>query len=266
MRREPWVAVVALGLLVGPSVAEAGVRYTAERRSVIVRAVPPGSDPFETPLREAANGLGPFDGDLEQSNQSAGRRQFARATQQSVLGPSGITGGGFIQVDADAGPVTAVSELTASFVLDAPTAYSLVVDLDYRQRKDAEGENGFVRLIRNPTSPQAYTLYGQFFVSASLDPTATFTNSGTLAPGEYQLFVGLQVPSIGNEPYDPSLGGGPVAETLAYDVTLRFDQQGGGNGGSPNPIPLPPAGWAGLATLGLIGLARGLGRHRRRPA
>jgi len=63
------------------------------------------------------------------------------------------------------------------------------------------------------------------------------SRTGLLGPGEYRF--------VFRHAYDSDLSG-----PEPYTVGLAFTPVGGGQ---PNPIPLPPAAWAALATAGGFG-------------
>jgi hypothetical protein len=63
------------------------------------------------------------------------------------------------------------------------------------------------------------------------------------------------------DPNDPSF-----SDQVVLGATVTFDDglfQPVADDGEPNPIPLPPAAWAGLATMGGFGAIRKLRRRRR---
>jgi hypothetical protein len=64
------------------------------------------------------------------------------------------------------------------------------------------------------------------------------------------------------DPTDPEGGPGQVGldATVTFEGLFQPFADDGGPG--PNPIPLPPAAWAGLATMGGFGVIKRLRRRK----
>ena len=73
--------------------------------------------------------------------------------------------------------------------------------------------------------------------------------AGTMRAGQYELVLPLALENLGSNTdlHDASVD---------YEVTLDFSAIDSGDGGGPNPIPLPPAALAGLSVMAGTGIFR----------
>jgi hypothetical protein len=151
------------------------------------------------------------------------------------------------------------------FTLDTPATYTLTEQTNLQGLdQNVDGPLGVRDYgVALTAGQQTQALPGWPFPSSSLVPSlfekqfAGITDpqvfTGTLAPGTYTLNAGSE---------DFSAIPGSASSTYSLDFTLTAGNSGNGNGNGGIPaVPLPPAAWMGLGTIGLI--VGGIARRRR---
>jgi hypothetical protein len=231
------VAAAALA----PSSASAGVVIVNQVRNV-VSGVSDGGDVSHT-----APDAGPFNDTAVAVGSGQGFTNTTSTSIQSVLNSSRLTFEGSYVFNADDqrtgggedspfihffGSVAA----SAEFALDQAYSYTLTYNLT------------------RPTPPEGLSVvqdsearfFGDNDPSDSLVQPGT-TRTGVLQPGQYRIQLNRNVDGFATPPQDFE---------YTEDYSLVLDLRPVSGGGNPNPIPLPPAVWSGLALLGAGALNR----------
>lgn len=257
--------LVAAALAAVPAFAFGGVVYVSQDRRVeaIPQDNPPPTDPTSEPTVQQAAGFEPFAGDVNvgyewlQPGFDYGAR--ARVVQNSTLSDTGVTADGSLRVNSDTVVMSARSVLDATFDVTAPSSFRLAMDYTYTDPGsfNPRGTDARVSLRRLGTDGGAdQTLVDRpidwFDADFPGDPVFdTFfdtVDTGTLDTGRYVLSFLTEAST--NDP----------ARDWSY--ALDFDVTADDPGPTPNPIPLPPAAWAALMTMGGFGALRKLRRRK----
>jgi hypothetical protein len=224
-----------------------------ERRLEALANVPRDpEDPGETVDERVLtrDGVGSFSGTAEAS---IGTRQGSgnvTATIESLIAEDRYDFSGTAQLQSsDAGNASARFFLDSRFIVTDPVRFNLAGDV-FTPADPTGPPSSTVRvgLIRgSDTGGQGTVILtlNEAFGPGDADGEQ-FTRSVLLQSGEYFL------------DYEVALSAGQADGPLSprFDLDLTF--------GDANPIPLPPAAWAALATLGSWGAAGALRRARAR--
>jgi hypothetical protein len=228
--------------------AEAGLAYVSQERRV--EASLPYLDLLES---KGADGFGPFDESVEiEAFNEFGDRYFSRSTQSSVLGDRSVQASGEFGAASGGGFVGYHSQLAVTFDVATETPYAIgaAVELDWAlQGGHPDGDLLTVLLRRVTPGADEFLVERRIrefdIVNGNLPPD--FAESGMMAPGRYELTLEIQAAGI--------VGG-------REDGTYQFDFRTGSN----PAVPLPPAAWMGLLTLGGIVGSRVWAARRARTA
>lgn len=228
------------------SAAWAGVvQITSQQRVVEVeyRESGEGGGADQTD-REAAPDAGPFTGQARVRRTGTNFDNTVSAGMQSDLDGSVWRFRGAVDIDhidqRDAVNPVSNARFTAivEFMHDAPFRY----ELDGGPTASGSGQStGQLAEMIEGVSPGA--------------PSPGTDRAGTLPAGTYRLTLAQEIESIERN--------SDVRSDLDYTFTLNAVNDGG-NGGTPPAVPLPPAVWAGLITMGATGLTGAVRRRFRR--
>jgi hypothetical protein len=243
MRNSGILGIAVVGALsFASSGAVAGpVRIDSQQRSVTAR-VQPGQGAAAVIDTRSATGNGPFDESVAVDASGDGFVGRANATLTSTIGNDGFHYEGTLAWEVqDTRSSAATDQSTkaeASFLTDISFTLDEAYDFSFTESLNStapgSGESG-----------ESVTVL--FFEGGPALPG----ESGTLQPGSYNLRVQRSTEAL--------LSGTGLA-TYAIDFDVDFNLAPSDGSSEPNPIPLPPAAWAGLATMGLIGLTRAVRR------
>ena len=243
--------------------AEAGLAYVSQDRHVHGHAGTSDFPPTSGVLAQDSEAAADFDdfdavAEVFYEDTSDGDDNKARASQRSTLRETGFTARGAVYASGDD---RSVARTLFSVVFDATEDldYSLSLAADYpnfqaffdtqlvrfrfARVEDDRGETVLAEDIITPDD-----LEGPDYGAFGLDQT------GRLEAGRYSFDLDVRAGNV--------IG---TFEEGTYDLdftTTAVDD--GGAGGGPNPIPLPPAAWAGLITFAGYGAIRTLGKRLRR--
>jgi len=255
MTHRPTAFLLGLCLAAAPAFG-AAVIVTNQTRSVHVGI--PGLDapPVEETISAPDNG--PFDETLERSVIEPTVTNAASASQNSSFGELAdvftATASGTTSYSAGGTPGIVVSEsqFSITFTLAEERAYTIQGGGSFPDT--GSGASDFAVTLTGPGGTV------QSFAKADFDPglqdgtqiDATFSESGTLAAGEYTLAADSGVS-----------GGTNLTEILAsYDVTFTATLDDGTEPPPPGVIPLPAAAWPGVMMLSGLGVAAWKKRRR----
>ncbi|HEX8911768.1 MAG TPA: hypothetical protein VF796_05370 [Humisphaera sp.] len=250
-------AAVAVVSAAAPA-AFAGITLVSQERGIGVDAHI-GGDPRPAPLTKSATGLGLFDETANAAvfDEADGDRAEASASQRSRVTTTSLGASGRLRVNENSEYSGARSLFRVAF--DVATSqryalrYSVTTNPDYN---GASAPIGFVSLRHVSPSggyiagPDAVGVGSLFLPEENVSNNLDASQSGVLTPGRYEFVIDLD--------------GGPsttrTRTNITYDAALTF----AGGSTPPSAVPLPPAAWGGLGTLGL--LAGGMAWRRRRRA
>jgi hypothetical protein len=191
--------------------------------------------------RAETTDTGPFDATVSADTSGGDVVSRARASVESTLGPGGFTAAGSLAYDLlDTGDLAFLTDasgsvtLYARFTFDEPYQYTAALDVDVLT--DDPGVDAGVQ-----KDFYTYDDDGNPVYLPLPDPGET-TAATRIDPGTYDLYFTRAVAGY-------AVDGEPRSYAEEFDFELRFAPVDG-NGGEPNPIPLPPAAWSGLIVLG----------------
>ena len=231
-------SVVGAAMCCSAATALAGpVQIISQDRRVTAVARPSGGG---TPVTETVTA--PDNGLFEETAtaDASGQGFTARATSsvKSSIGNDGIHIEGTLawETEDNVNPA-AVDSATADAIVFHDIFFRLdeAYDFDFKPITSVVDRNG-----GGGESGEGFTQLT--FLSTGVGPGT----SGTLQPGDYHFTF---------QRSKESTVSGPLG-TLTEDYTVHLDLSPSDGSSEPNPIPLPPAAWAALSTMGLIGLAR----------
>jgi len=225
-----------------------GVALVSQERGVGASASYDGNP---TPLSKIATGFELFDETASAAivDQQDGDGAKASASQKSVATASGISTAGRFEFLNSGEYADAVSKTSVIFdVTNTPQAYSLKYSLQSSDDSSQTTLIGFpiATVDFRRIDPAGDSVVGPDSIALvdlnvpPVPPDALFEGAGVLQPGRYELFVlvGGIFPRTGEQSHVGSVD---------YAVSLSFDD-------GAVAVPLPPAVWGGLATLGGMGL------------
>ena len=241
MRTFQVLGAVVVGAALWCPAANAGpVQILGENRGVTATARPgAGADPVVENVTAADAGT--FVATAAADASGDGFVSRATSSVTSRLGSDGLHFAGTLSWETQ--------DTRAPGSADSATAVAAVVGgVTFRLDEPYDFEFSLVsRVIENSTSG-AELAEGINVVVLDGGSDSIFPgDSGTLRPGEYLLQFNRSTEStVSGDALDRS--------TLEYELDLNLTPSDGSS--EPNPIPLPPAAWAGLGTMGLVGLGR----------
>jgi hypothetical protein len=244
MRLPILFALGAGAWLLSSVPADAGVVYRDTTRAVSVfpEATQDGVNPPQGPRREQAGTDVFFEIVNESFTGPDDGTGFGTARQVSTFSDSHIDFHGQVTAETGdpdlqrAGPfIVARSSLVTLFDVTTPTAYALTVDYDAQPDLDSQNPDNALDVLeltfrREEAGGDSTLIYAEDRTFFELFPKNVPGSTGVLQPGRYRLAVNFDAPVRGIQDVD-----------LTYDIDMAFEEA--------NPIPLPPAAWAGLLTL-----------------
>jgi hypothetical protein len=255
------LAIGMLAVFLFTPAADAGLSYVGQDRRVEAGTgnygtpFPSDNGPFNV---RSATGFGPFAATVESSwSNEFGDGDSARVSQSSVLGDLLISVSGDVLAGAGAFNAQYQSLFDVTFDIAEDTPYRLAADM----RFDTIEYSGILRtndvftlvLRRLGGSDGGGTLiderWSTFDVTDTMRGEPDVSRSGTLEAGRYALLLDIKT----------SIDAGGEIATYNLDFTT--------GGVTPLPaVPLPPAAWMGLLTLGGIVGSRVWAARRSRAA
>lgn len=256
-----------LVLLLSAGAAEAGLTYGSTSRSVEA-FVGEAARPREF---DGDAGLAPFDADVSAEDRSPdGRLMRGRATQSSTLGEGVVRASGELSARSELDRARSTVRFQLGFNVTEPTPYTLTASfagaLTGPLTRPPQGVDPLfsvgIRQGNVNARPGPFLVGGgstEAGFRAGTQPPE-FSNAGTLAPGPYvlDLFLSAYADADANDDQIYDVADQRGSYTLEFRHGAGIDP-GPGPGPEPGPgpaVPLPPAGWAGLLTLGGIAVAR----------
>lgn len=217
-----------------------------DRRATATARPGGGGDPVVENITAPDSGL--FDETATADASGEGFVSRASSSLVSRLGNDGLHFAGTLTwetqdtvrpaaIDSATADASVVGEVR--FRLDEAYDYTFSLGLDVTEQSTSGAESG-----------EGFTFVFFEDVQGQIAPG----ESGTLQPGTYFLQFNR---STG------SLVSGDGLDRHSVDFALDLDLAPSDGSSEPNPIPLPPAAWAALSTMGMIGLTRAAGRLRR---
>ena len=249
-----WAAAVVLGS--AGWVAAGPVVYDAQSRTIsaeLSEQFPTGGQDISARDEETASApdFADWNASVEAriDNPPGNDIGLATISQQSRLADTGITSGGTgsVQTGTIDGSAGIGATLDVTFTLDERRDFALDYSFD-----PSEPDQGTANLtLSRVGGGTIFDIDAAFEFDRAIDDVIARGNStGALEPGQYRFR------------FDYSTGGDIGADDLDYAVSLGLTPTD--SGPAPNPIPLPPAAWAGLASMASVLLGGRVLRLRRR--
>lgn len=244
---KSFVAVVVGSLALNVS---AGIVITKIDRGVGALARYFDDDVPPIPLLHQSSVAGMFDkvATAEYIDPADGDLASSTASQKSYVSVDRLTATG--ELSTYTHELTGVTSLfRVDFEVVTPQRYTLHYDLLADARGDYKGptDAGTIVLLSSSgpvVGPETVQL-DQSWQTPDPNVHAVFNGSGILNPGTYSLLMDLGY-----------YGRYPNRDTLDYSLSMTFADSG------TTAVPLPPAVWGGLITLGGIATARCFRRFR----
>lgn len=274
------VGVLALLMLPPAGEAEAGVVYTGAARRLEAEAETGGPEDVDADFLPSTFATSSFAEEVSSEYRApGGERMRARATQSSTIGDGFVRASGEVAARSELDPARYSSSLGVELRVTEPTPYALdasFVGTRTGPRGPADSNAAFFSvfivqgylLTRPGPLVTGTTVTQPEFESGAERPE--FSATGTLAPGAYLLRLAVSSFADAAQAHDPADVQGSYTLDFRYGDGVELNptpgpgpNPGPGPGPQPGPgpgpgpvVPLPPAVWGGLLTLGGIAAAR----------
>lgn len=158
----------------------------------------------------------------------------AKTSQTSTIGDSSVSASGSFFADSSGDVVSFGNTIDAAFRVTARANYHLTMQLEFNDfGYSASTVNGLTLKLRSAADSRELVSAESSPRELSMNNPNSLSFSGTLAPGEYELLI------------DMSDAIAQIEEGGTYQLDFSV-------GTAPHAVPLPPAVWTGLVTLGAL--------------